>query len=45
VLEVMPNPYGSGFSAGGLEIRALQSIDLGVRHAASFATMSDALTA
>lgn len=45
VLEVMPNPYGTGFSAGDLEIRALQSIDLGVRHAASFAVMSDALTA
>lgn len=44
VLEVLPNPFGTGFSAGDLEIRALQSIDLGVRHGASFSVISDALT-
>ena len=45
VLEIQPNPYAASVSAqGGVEIRALQSIDIGVRHAASFSVMSDALT-
>lgn len=44
VLEVLPNPYGSGYNSGSVDIRALQSIDLGVRHAKSFAAMTDALT-
>lgn len=46
VLEIQPNPYAASVSAqGGVELRALQSVDIGVRHAASFAVMSDALTA
>lgn len=46
VLEIVPNPYDSAvFKNGGVLLRALQSIDVAVRHAASFATMSDALTA
>lgn len=44
-LEILPNPYGSGFNSGSVDIRALQTIDIGVRHAASFAAMTDALTA
>lgn len=45
VLEIQPNPYAASVSAqGGVQIRALQSIDIGVRHAASFAVMSDAIT-
>lgn len=44
VLEILANPYGSGFSAGVVEIRAMQTVDIAVRHAASFAVMSDALT-
>ncbi|SHM05929.1 phage major capsid protein, HK97 family [Nitrosospira sp. Nsp11] len=45
VLEIVPNPYDSAvYKNGGVLIRALQSIDIGVRHAASFSTMSDALT-
>jgi HK97 family phage major capsid protein len=45
VLEIVPNPYDAAvYKNGGVLIRALQSIDIGVRHAASFATMSDALT-
>lgn len=43
-LEILANPFGSGFSAGTVEIRALQSVDIAVRHGASFAVMSDALT-
>ena len=45
VLEILPNPYGSGYNNGSVDIRALQSVDLGVRHAKSFAAMTDALTA
>lgn len=45
VLEIQPNPYAPSVSAqGGVEIRALQTIDLAVRHAQSFAVMSDAIT-
>lgn len=46
VLEIVPNPYDAAvYKNGGVLLRALQSVDIGVRHAASFATMSDALTA
>lgn len=46
VLEIVPNPYDAAvYKNGGVLLRALQSIDIGVRHAASFAVMSDALTA
>ncbi|MDD5033165.1 MAG: phage major capsid protein [Methylococcaceae bacterium] len=44
VLEIIANPYGSGFASGSVQIRAMQSLDIGVRHAASFAVMSDAIT-
>jgi HK97 family phage major capsid protein/HK97 family phage prohead protease len=45
VMEVLPNPYAASVARqGGVEIRALQSIDIAVRHAASFAVMSDAIT-
>ena len=43
-LEILPNPYGAGFNSGSVDIRALQTIDIGVRHAASFAAMTDAIT-
>jgi len=45
VLEVLPNPYGSGYNNGSVDIRALQSVDMGLRHAKSFSAMTDALTA
>ena len=45
VLEIVANPYdASGFPAGDVLIRAMQTLDIQVRHAASFAVMSDALT-
>ncbi|MDD5247822.1 MAG: phage major capsid protein [Rhodocyclaceae bacterium] len=45
VLEIVPNPYDSTlFPQGGVLLRAMQSLDIGVRHAASFAMMSDAKT-
>jgi len=46
VLEIMPNPYDATlFKQGGILLRAMQSLDIAVRHSASFAVMSDALTA
>lgn len=45
VLEILPNPYDSTlYPQGGVLLRAMQSLDIGVRHAASFAVMSDGLT-
>lgn len=45
VLEIVPNPFDAAvYKNGGVLLRALQCVDVGVRHAASFATMSDALT-
>ena len=45
VVEIVPNPYDPAvYKNGGILLRVLQSIDIGVRHAASFATVSDWLT-
>ena len=44
-LEILANPYSPGFANGDIDIRVLQSIDVGVRHAASFAAVTDAITA
>jgi HK97 family phage major capsid protein len=45
VVEILPNPYAAGiYEAGGVELRVLQSLDIGVRHPQSFAVMSDAIT-
>ena len=45
VLEVLPNPYSAtGFATGQIDIRAIQSLDIGIRHPESFAVMKDALT-
>ena len=45
VMELMVNPYDStGFVNGDVLIRAFQSLDIGLRHPAAFAVMSDALT-
>lgn len=45
VLEIVPNPFHPEvYKSGGVMLRCLQSLDIGVRHAASFSTMSDALT-
>jgi HK97 family phage major capsid protein/HK97 family phage prohead protease len=43
-LEVLPNPYGSGFNSGAIDIRVMQTIDIAVRHAESFAAIVDAIT-
>ena len=44
VLEILPNPYGAGYKSGSVELRAMQTIDIGLRHPASFAVQSDGLT-
>jgi HK97 family phage major capsid protein len=45
VLEILPNPYdANAYQSGAVLIRAMQSVDIGVRHAASFSAMTDALT-
>jgi len=45
VVELMVNPFDTtGFANGDVIIRAFQSLDIGLRHPASFAVMSDALT-
>ena len=44
-LDILVNPFGSSYAAGNVEIRAMSSLDLGLRHPESFAVMKDALTA
>ena len=41
-LEILVDPY-TDFAKGTTGIRALQSIDIAVRHAESFAAMQDAI--
>ncbi len=41
-LELIPNPYGVGYSSGTLEVVALLYADIGVRHPESFAAIVDA---
>lgn len=40
-IEVLPNPYGAGYSAGSVDIRAMQTVDINVRHAEAFAAITD----
>lgn len=45
VLEILPNPYDSvAYKQGAILLRAMQSVDIGVRHPQSFCVMSDAIT-
>ena len=44
-LEILPNPYGSGYTAGSVDIRAMQTVDVAVRHAESFAAITDIIAA
>lgn len=41
-LEILPNIYGTGYRSGGVEIRAMQTVNIALRHAASFAVASAA---
>lgn len=40
-IEILPNPYGAGYNAGSVDIRAMQTVDINVRHAESFAAITD----
>lgn len=46
ITEIVVNPFGTpaDFAAGDVWLRALQTMDVGVRHGASFSVMSDART-
>ncbi len=44
IFELLPNPYGTVFDSGGVEIRALQTVDVQIRHPESFAIINDATT-
>lgn len=44
VLELLPNPYDPvAYANGGILLRALQSLDIAIRHPQSFAYMADAI--
>lgn len=43
-LDVLRDPYGTHGLAGNVRIRVLQSIDIGLRHAASFTAIQDMIT-
>jgi HK97 family phage major capsid protein len=45
VTEVLVNPFDSvGFTTGDVSVRVFQTVDVGLRHPASFSCMSDCLT-
>ena len=45
VIEILPNPYAAGsYEQGAVELRVMQSLDVGVRHAQAFSVCSDAQT-
>jgi HK97 family phage major capsid protein/HK97 family phage prohead protease len=44
VLEVLANPFGTGYAAGSVAVRGMQTVDVAVRNPKSFAAMTDALT-
>lgn len=46
VVELLPNPFSAtAYDNGGVEIRALQSLDVAVRHPESFCIFNDAVLA
>lgn len=44
VLEILPNVYGKTYETGGVEIRAIKSLDMALRYDESFAAITDAVT-
>ncbi len=45
ILEILPNQFGSLYKSGGVEIRALQTVDVQLRRPQSFCVVSDILAA
>lgn len=44
VIEILPNPYAPGiYEQAGVELRVLQTLDVGCRHGEAFSVMSDAI--
>jgi len=43
-LEILPNPFGSGYTKGSVDIRVMQTLDIAVRYAQSFAAITDIVT-
>jgi hypothetical protein len=43
-LEILPNPYGAGFNNGSVDVRAMQTIDIAIKHPESFAACTDIVT-
>lgn len=41
ILDLLPNPYGSGYAAGNIEIRALQTLDVQISQVKSFSAITD----
>lgn len=44
-MEILPNPYGAGYNAGAVDIRAMQSVDMNVRQPTAFAAITDIIAA
>jgi HK97 family phage major capsid protein len=44
IMEVLPNPYGAGYEAGTVQIRALQTVDVQIRRVQSYCLCSDVST-
>ena len=39
--EILPNPYGTGYAAGSIDLRIMQTFDCGIRRAESFSRIID----
>ena len=44
-LEILPNIYGAGYRSGGVEIRAMQTVNMAIRHPESFAAATGSIPA
>lgn len=43
ILELLPNPYGTGYESGNVQVRAMQTVDVAVRRPQHFCVISDAI--
>ena len=39
--EILPNPYGTGYAAGSIDLRIMQTFDCGIRRPESFSRIID----
>jgi HK97 family phage major capsid protein len=42
-VDLLSNPYGDAYQRGGVQVRAVMSVDIAVRHPESFAAIQDAI--